>query len=65
MVHTQSEAKRFFADKVIQQARAESVPFSDAKRRILLWSESDPEFKVDPQLVDQLATEISDADYEM
>jgi hypothetical protein len=65
MVATQSEAKRFFADKVIQRARTESVPLSDAERRMLLWSESDPEFKVDPQLVEQLATEMSDAEYDM
>lgn len=32
---------------------------------MLLWSESDPEFNADPQLVEQLATEISHAEYEM
>jgi uncharacterized protein YhaN len=65
MVHTQSEAKRFFAEKAIQQARAEGVPMSDAERRMLFWSESDPEVHADPQLVEQLAAEISDPEYEM
>jgi hypothetical protein len=65
MVGTQSEAERFFADKIIQRARTESVPLPDAERRMLLWSESDPEFNADPQLVEQLATEISDAEYEI
>jgi hypothetical protein len=31
---------------------------------MLYWSESDPEFKADPRLVEQLASEISDEDYE-
>ena len=37
---------------------------SDAERRMLSWSEFDPEFSVDLQLVDQLASEISDEEYE-
>ena len=31
---------------------------------MLSWSESDPGFKPDPALVDQLAAEISDEEYE-
>lgn len=68
MVHTQSEAKRFFVEKVIQQARTERVPLSDAERHMLSWSESDPEFTTDPQvlmqLAEQLASEMSDEEYE-
>ena len=31
---------------------------------MLYWSESDPEFNADPKLVEQLAAEMSDEDYE-
>ncbi len=34
MVRTQSEAKRFFVDKVVARARVERVPLSDAERQI-------------------------------
>ena len=63
-MNTQSEAKRFFATKVTERARTEGVPLSDAERRMLYWSESDPEFKADPAVVEQLASEMSDEDYE-
>ena len=58
-MNTQSEAKRFFATK-----RTEGVALSEAERRMLYWSESDPEFKADPKLVEQLASELSDEDYD-
>lgn len=63
-MNTQSEAKRFFATKVFDRARTEGVVLSDAERRMLYWSESDPEFKTDPKLVEQLASEMSDETYE-
>ena len=63
-MNTQSEAKRFFATKVIDRARTEGIALSDAERQMLYWSESDPEFKADPKLVEQLASEMSDEDYE-
>jgi hypothetical protein len=41
---------------------------SDAERRMLSWSESDPEFTADPQdavqLAERLASETSDEEYE-
>jgi len=64
MVQTQSEAKRYFVDKVLRQARSEGVTLSDAERRMLSWSESDPDFNVDPELSDQLSAEMSDQQYE-
>jgi hypothetical protein len=42
----------------------EGVPLSDAERKMLSWSELDPDFVVDPQLPEQLASEISDEEYE-
>ena len=64
MVRTQSEAKRFFVDKVVARARVERVPLSDAERQMLSWSESDPDFIVDARLPQQLASEMSDEEYE-
>jgi hypothetical protein len=64
MVRSQSEAKRFFVNKVIAQARAEGLGLSEAERAMLSWSESDPDFIVDPSLPERLASEISDEEYE-
>jgi hypothetical protein len=64
MVRTQSEAKRFFVDKVVEQARAERTSLSDAERQMLSWSESDPEYDVDPTLPGRLESEMSDEEYE-
>jgi len=64
MVQTQTEAKRFFVDKVLRQAHAEGVRLSEAEHQMLSWSESDPDFVVDPQLLGRLASEMSDEAYE-
>lgn len=64
MIRTQTEAKRFLVGKVVAQARAEGTPLSSAEERMLSWSESDPDLDIDPGLPGQLASEISDKDYE-
>jgi hypothetical protein len=64
MIATQADAKRFFVDKVLAQARAEQIRISEAEQGMLSWSESDPSFTPDPALVAQLGTEISAEDYE-
>ena len=64
MVRTQSEAKRFFVDKVVAQARLERVSLSDAEHQMLSWSESDPDLVIDPRVPEQLASEMSDDEYE-
>ena len=64
MFGTQSEAKRFFVDRIVAEAAAELKPLSDSERQMLSFSESDPEFVVDPALVKKLAAEISDEEYE-
>jgi hypothetical protein len=61
---SQTEARRFFADKVIQRAEVEGIPLSDDERRMLFWSESAPESVADKDLAERLAAQISDADYE-
>ena len=64
MSAAQTEAKRFLADRVIQQAVAEGLPLSEAEREMLLWSESDPELTIDPTLPQRLAAETSDEEFE-
>jgi hypothetical protein len=64
VVPSQGQAKRFFVEKILAQAVSEATPLSDAEQYMLSFSESDPEFVVNPALVDQLAEEISDEEYE-
>ena len=60
----QTQARRFFEDKIVQQAGLEGVPLSADERLMLTWSESEPDSVADPDLPDRLAAEISDEDYE-
>lgn len=64
MFTSQGEAKRFFVDRVVTQAAAEGRPLSDSERQMLSFSETDPEFVVDPALVERLQNEITDDAYE-
>lgn len=65
---TEGEAKRFFVDRVLRQAELEGSLLSDAERRMLSWSESDPELDWSADeataLVNELATQMSDEQYE-
>ena len=61
---TQTQARQFFEDKIVQQAGAEGVPLSADERLMLKWSESEPDSIADSDLVGRLASEISDEDYE-
>jgi hypothetical protein len=61
---SESHAKRFFVDKIVGETAAELRPLSDSERQMLSFSESDPEFVVNPALVSKLAAEISDKEYE-
>jgi hypothetical protein len=68
MFQTQGEAKRFFVQKLIEQAESEDAPLSSAERGMLSWSETDPEWTPTAdeatELVAQLASEVSDDEYE-
>jgi hypothetical protein len=64
LFHTQTQARQFFEDKIVQQAGTEGVPLSADERLMLKWSESEPDSIADPDLVERLATKISDEDYE-
>ncbi len=45
MIQTQSDAKRIFLEKVLTAAQMGGVSLTEAERRVLSWSESDPDFK--------------------
>ena len=64
MFGSQQEAKRFFVEKIVAEAVRQGRPLSQLEQWMLSFSESDPEFVVEPESVDRLAQEISDADYE-
>jgi hypothetical protein len=61
---SQRQAKRFFVDKIVTQATTEGTALSNAERQMLSFSESDPEFVVNPALIEKLEGEITDEDYE-
>jgi len=61
---SQWEAKQFFAQRVITQAKKESASLSEAERHMLSWSESDPEFKPDYDLAARVDKEIPQDKYE-
>ena len=68
MFTTQGEAKRFFVEKVLQQAAFEGVHLSQVERGMLSWSETDPEWNVSAEqataLIEGLKAEMSDEQYE-
>lgn len=64
MFTSQGQAKRYFVDRIVAQAVREGKPLSDTARQMLGFSESDPEYEVDPALVERLESEISDDAYE-
>jgi hypothetical protein len=63
LFRSQTEAKTFFVDKIVVQARAEGQPLSDNEQWMLQFSEFDPDFIVDPERVAQLEAEISESAY--
>jgi hypothetical protein len=64
MIVSQGQAKQFFVAKIVAQAAHEGHPLSDNERWMLSFSESDPQFVVDPARVAALEAEIPDLEYE-
>ena len=64
MFRTQSEARAFFEQRILEQADAERVLLSPDERLMLRWSESEPDSVADPALAARLASQISDDEYE-
>ncbi|MBI5204161.1 MAG: hypothetical protein HZA11_04505 [Nitrospirae bacterium] len=63
-IDSESTAKAFFVDRIIQQAEREGMPLSKAQRYMLSWAETDPSFVVDMELSEQCEVEIPQPDYE-
>jgi hypothetical protein len=61
---TQSDARQFFIDRVIDQANRDNVPLTADERLMLRWSESALDSVADRALAERLSAAISDADYE-
>jgi hypothetical protein len=57
---SQGQAKRFFVGRIVTQAARDGRPLSDAEQWMLSFSESDPEFVVDPARVERVQNEITD-----
>jgi hypothetical protein len=63
-VFAEADAKRFFIAKVTAQASAEGQPLSEDERWMLGFSESDPNFVVDPSRIAAFEREVPPKDYE-
>jgi hypothetical protein len=61
---SQTEAKRFLIDKIAAQAQAEGAALSEGEHWMLGFSESDPEFAVDVDRVQQFEAETSAEQFE-
>ena len=64
MTQTEGTAKSFFVDAIVSQAKREGTVLSDNERWMLRFSESDPEFVVEPSRVSDFEAETSDKEYE-
>jgi hypothetical protein len=60
----QPQAKRFFIDRIIQQAQLENILLSDSEKYMLSWSESEEGFRINQRLMDQFYAETSDKLFE-
>ena len=61
---SQAEAKRFFINRVLAEARAERQPLSEAEAGMLSFSASEPDLAGHEALVARPGAEISDSEYE-
>jgi hypothetical protein len=61
---SQPAAKAFFIERILAQAEAEDVQLSDNEQWMLRFSESDPDFAVDPARVAQFEAEVPAEDFE-
>jgi hypothetical protein len=57
-------ALTFFVAKVLTEAEHQGIPLSEAERKMLSWSEVEPGCVADPAVAEQLASELTDEEYE-
>jgi hypothetical protein len=63
-ISSQSQAKKFFIDRIILQVRKEGVSLSDAEKYMLQWTETGEGFKFSQELTDKFYEQTTDAAYE-
>jgi hypothetical protein len=61
---SQGQAKRFFVERIVAQAKREGLPLSSDEEWMLSFSESDTEFAVEVGRVNALEAVIPESDYE-
>jgi len=59
-----SEAKEFFIQKILDQARKENINLSDVEKQMLSWRDTDPNFYENRELNERFENEISKGEYE-
>jgi hypothetical protein len=64
VIRTEQEAKSFFVAAILAQASREGVRLSDSEQWMLRFSESEPEFRVDPERIAAFESETTDRAYE-
>lgn len=60
----QIQAKKYFIDKILLQARHENIQFSEAEKYMLGWTETEEGFVINKQLLDKYNQETTDDKYE-
>ncbi len=60
----QFDAKKFFVEKIIQKAKKEGTPLSEAQQYVLNWTDVEEGFQVNEELNKKFIEETSDEDYE-
>ncbi len=61
---SQKASKKFFIDKIIEQAKHDNIVLSDAEQYMLGWSETEKGFVLDQRLIDQFNQEMVNENFE-
>src|SRR5213594_2150595 len=60
----QGDAKRFFVERVVAQAKQEDIPLSEAERQMLAWSESEITPETAKQRDARFEAQTTDSEFE-
>jgi hypothetical protein len=61
---TQKTSKKYFIDRILDQARRSNIALSQAEQYMLGWSETEKGFVIDQRLVDQFNQETTNSKFE-
>jgi len=62
--YSPNNAKEFFVQKVLEQAKKENINLSEIEKQMLFWNEADPKFYENHELNERFENEISSEEYE-